>query len=403
MSKRIIVIGAGFAGMWSALASARLLDEVGRTDVEISLVAPEPELHVRPRLYEQNPSGMKAPLQEIFKAVGVKFIQGVVERIDVASQEVELVGVGADTSRRTLGYDRLVLATGSRLFRPQIPGLDEHAFNVDQVADAAQLEAHIANLASRPYSAARNTVVVAGGGFTGIETAAEMPARLREVFGEEAPVNVIVVERNSEIGPDLGAGPRPVIKQALGELGVKWKLGSGVETVDANGVTLENGERIDAATVIWTAGARASTLTAQIPAERDNFGRLHVDRNLKVKGVETVYAAGDVAYAATDDEGNFAMMSCQHAMNLGRSAGYNVAADLLGKTPIPYSQPKYVTCLDLGPWGAVYTEGWDRQVKLVGAEAKALKTRITTEWIYPPSADRAEALALADPRRIVVA
>ncbi|WP_454735849.1 NAD(P)/FAD-dependent oxidoreductase [Cupriavidus necator] len=403
MSKRILVIGAGFAGFWSALASARLLDKVGRTDVEIALVAPEPELHIRPRLYEQNPGAMKAPLQEIFKAVGIKFIQGVVERIDVASQEVELVEVGVDTTRRKLGYDRLVLATGSRLFRPQIPGLDQHAFNVDQVADAAQLEAHIASLASRPASAARNTVVVAGAGFTGIETAAEMPARLREVLGKDADVNVIMVERNTEVGPDLGAGPRPVITQALTELGVKWKLGSGVAAVDANGITLENGERIEAATVIWTAGARASMLTAQIPAERDNFGRLHVDRNLKVKGLDTVYATGDVACAATDDEGNYTMMSCQHAMALGRSAGHNVAADLLGETPIPYSQPKYVTCLDLGPWGAVYTEGWDRQVKLVGAEAKALKTQINTEWIYPPSADRAEALAWADPRRVVVA
>ena len=403
MSKRILVVGAGFAGFWSALASARLLDEVGCTDVEISLVAPEPELHVRPRLYEQNPGGMKAPLQEIFKAVGVKFIQGMVDRIDVARQEVEVAGVGIDALHRTLRYDRLVLAAGSRLFRPPIPGLDQHAFNVDQVADAARLEAHIASLAGRPESAARNTVVVAGGGFTGIETAAEMPARLREVFGAAAAVNVIVVERNGEIGPDLGAGPRPVITQALSELGVAWKLGAGVADVDANGVTLENGERIDAATVIWTAGARASALTAQIPAERDIFGRLHVDRNLKVKGVDGVFATGDVARAATDDEGNYTMMSCQHAMNLGRSAGHNVAADLLGLSPTPYSQPKYVTCLDLGPWGAVYTEGWDRQVKLVGAEAKALKTQINTEWIYPPSADRAEALALADPRRIVVA
>lgn len=219
------------------------------------------------------------------------------------------------------------------------------------MADAAQLEAHIASLASRPENAARNTVVVAGGGFTGIETAGETPARLREALDEAAAVNVIMVERDSEIGPDLGADPRPVITQALTELGVKWKLGTGVAAVDANGVTLENCERIDATTVIWTAGARASALTAQIPAERDNFGRLHVDRNLKVMGLDTVYATGDIAYAATDDEGNYAMMSCQHAQNMGRSAGYNVAADLLGKAPIPYSQAKYATCLDLGAVG----------------------------------------------------
>ncbi|SOZ34857.1 NAD(P)/FAD-dependent oxidoreductase [Cupriavidus neocaledonicus] len=403
MSKRILVIGAGFAGMWSALASARLLDQVGRTDVEIALVAPKPELHVRPRLYEQNPNGMKAPLQDIFQAVGVRFIQGKVEHIDVANQAVSVAGVGADTPRQLISYDRLVLAAGSRLFRPQIPGLDQHAFNVDQVADAAELEAHIHGLADRRESAGRNTVVIAGAGFTGIETAAEMPARLREVLGEDAAVSVIMVERNAAIGPDLGEGPRPVITQALTELGVTWKLGAGVAAVDAKGVTLENGERIEAETVIWTAGARASELTAQIPAERDNLGRLHVDRNLKVKGVEAVFATGDCAYAATDDEGNFAAMSCQHAMNLGRSAGHNVAADLVGAAPIPYSQPKYVTCLDLGPWGAVYTEGWNRQVKMTGGVAKALKTRINTEWIYPPSANREEALALADPRFIVVA
>lgn len=404
MTQHILVIGAGFAGTWSALASARLLDMVGRTDVEITLVAPEPALHVRPRLYEQNPGGMKAPLLDLFNTVGVRFIQGKAENIDVENRKVIVEGTGADTSRRELGYDRLVLAAGSRLFSPPIPGINEHAFNVDQIADATKLEAHIHGLANLPESAGRNTVVVAGAGFTGIETAAEMPARLREVLGEDAKVNVIMVERSDAIGPDLGPGPRPIITQALTELGVTWKLGSGVASIDARGVTLESGERIEADTVVWTAGARANTLTAQIPAERDAFGRLHVDSNLKVKGVDGVYATGDCARAATDDEGNHTMMACQHAISLGRSAGHNVAADLLGEEPIPYSQPKYVTCLDLGPWGAVYTEGWDRQVKLTGAEAKKLKTEINSVWIYPPSgANRAEALASADPSIVVVA
>ncbi len=167
-------------------------------------------------------------------------------------------------------------------------------------------------------------------------------------------------------------------------------------SVDENGLTTANGERIDAKTVIWTAGVRASALTQQIPAERDAFGRLHVDSHLRVKGVDTVFATGDVAYAATDDEGNHAAMSCQHATNLGRSAGHNVAADLLGLAPIPYSQPKYVTCLDLGPWGAVYTEGWERELKLVGADAKKVKGGINSEWIYSPSADRAHAPGTGD-------
>lgn len=401
MSKRIVVVGAGFAGMWSALSAARLLDEHGRTDVEITLVAPDAHLHVRPRLYEEGPANFRAPLKEIFDAVGVKFVQGTVERIDVGRRTVDVLGVNREPS--TLGYDRLVLATGSRLFRPSIPGLAEHTFSVDQTDEAVELETHIRNLAQQPDSVARNTVVVAGGGFTGIETAAEMPARLRAALGDNADVKVIVVERSEAIGPDLGAGPRPVIEQALRELGVTWKLGSGVTSVDAGGVTMADGQRIESHTVIWTAGLRASSLTAQIPGQRDATGRLHVDRNLAVKGVPGVYATGDVAYAATDDAGNHTMMSCQHAMNLGRSAGHNVAADLLGLERIPYSQPKYVTCLDLGPWGAVYTEGWDREVKLTGKEAKQLKHRINSEWIYPPRADREEAFAAADPLRIVVA
>ncbi|GAB7537552.1 NAD(P)/FAD-dependent oxidoreductase [Burkholderia sp. 22PA0099] len=403
MSKRILVIGAGFAGMWSALAAARLLDLRARTDIEITLVAPAAELHVRPRLYERNPRAMRAPLQPLFDAVGVRFVAGRVEAIDVARREVGVSGVEASAEHLRLGYDRLVLAAGSRLFRPEIPGLVSHAFNVDQVEDAAALEAHLHALAGRPAAKSRNTVVVAGAGFTGIETAAELPARLRAILGDAADVDVILVDREAELGPDLGPGPRPVITRALTELGVRWKLGSGVAFVDAQGVTLANGERIDAQTVVWTAGARASALTAQVPGEHDRFGRLHVDRDLKVTGVEAVYATGDCAYAATDEVGNHAAMSCQHAMNLGRSAGHNAAADLLGEAPLPYSQPKYVTCLDLGPWGAVYTEGWDRVVKMEGAQAKALKTQINSEWIYPPAANRAEALAAADPQRIVVA
>lgn len=403
MSQRILVIGAGFAGMWSALAAARLLDRTGRTDVEVALIAPAPELHVRPRLYEHDPKRMAVPLGDIFTTTGIRFIAGLVEQIDVEGRQVRVAAVGSDTSQQVIGYDRLVIAAGSRLHCPPIPGLKEHTFNVDQIAAAAELETHIHGLAARPHTVRRNTIVVAGAGFTGIETAAEMPARLRQALGDGTPVNVVMVERCADIGPDLGPGPRPTIVQALKELGVTWKLGSGVGKVDAHGVTLENGERIDADTVIWTAGARASSLTAQIPAARDNFGRLHVDANLQVKGLRDVFATGDCAYAATDDAGNHAAMSCQHAMNLGRSAGHNVAADLVGERFIPYSQPNYVTCLDLGPWGAVYTEGWDRQVKLSGALGKALKTTINTEWIYPPTGSRAELLASADPHRIVVA
>src|SRR4030095_6303766 len=101
MTQRILIIGAGFAGMWSALSAARLLDQA-KTDktVEIALIAPEPALHERPRLYEVRPD------------------------------EREVEAAGPDGKSFTVSYDRLVLATGSKLIEPPIPGLKEHSFNV---------------------------------------------------------------------------------------------------------------------------------------------------------------------------------------------------------------------------------------------------------------------------------
>jgi NADH dehydrogenase len=403
MTPSVVIIGAGFAGMWSALAAARARSRAGLADsaLDITVVAPEPFLHVRPRLYEPDPGSMRAPLAGLFEAVGVRFIAGTVERIDATGHEVALIDpTGGRSSRR---YDRLVLAAGSRLNLPPIPGLREHAFSVDQTKDAVALEAHIAGLGALPASAARDTAIVVGAGFTGIETATEMPGRLRAALGQNTQVKVLVIERADALGPELGPGPRPVITEALTSLGISWRLGTAVTAIDADGVTTDAGDRIAAKTVIWTAGPRASALTEQIPGTRDPLGRLHVDRNLRVIGAPEIFASGDVAFAATDDAGNHAMMSCQHAMNLGRSAGHNVAADLLGLPAIPYSQPKYVTCLDLGPWGAVYTEGWEREVKDSGARVKQLKHQINSEWIYPPPADRMLAFEAADPLRIVVA
>ncbi|NUU38756.1 NAD(P)/FAD-dependent oxidoreductase [Pseudomonas sp. C2B4] len=395
MKQQILIIGAGFGGVWSALSAARLLDKHDRNDVEITVLAPQAELRIRPRFYEPNVHNMKAPLNDLFDAVGVKFVQGSAETIDEKNKLVSFTKAAG--SQGKLSYDRLVLAAGSHLMRPPVEGMLEHAFDVDQIESAARLEAHLHALKNLPASAARNTVVVAGGGFTGIETATEMPARLRAVLGDNADIRVIVVDRAPQIAASLGDGIRPSIVEASEHLGIEWILDTSVTSVDAGGVTLADGQRIESSTVIWTVGFRASPLTEQVQGTRDHQGRLHVDQNLKVRGHADVFATGDVAYAATDDLGNFAAMSCQHAIALGRYAGNNVAAELLGVEPIAYSQPKYVTCLDLGAWGAVFTEGWDRQVKLVKQEAKELKTQINTVWIYPPAADRAAALAAADP------
>jgi NADH dehydrogenase len=335
----------------------------------------------------------------VFKAVDVRYEQGRVDVIDSASKSAMIVG--PDGMRRSLRYDRLVLAAGSQGFKPDIPGLAKYGFTVDQLDDAIALDHHLNALANRPSSAARDTAVVCGGGFTGIEVATEMPSRLRAILGPKANVRVIIVDRNEAIAPAMGPHPRPLIEKALREAGVETRLGVGVSALTESGVTLSDGQSIESATVIWAGGFRASPLTAQVPAERDRSGRLVVDRNLRVAAVPTIFAAGDTAQAATDDLGHLALMSCQHANRLGASAGFNAAADLLGVPLEPYQQKNYVTCLDLGPSDAVFTRGWDSQVELSGDKAKAMKREINTQWIYPPRANRADAFKAVEWARLV--
>ncbi|EIK95740.1 hypothetical protein PMM47T1_15181 [Pseudomonas sp. M47T1] len=395
MKQHILILGAGFGGLWTALGATRLFNQHGHRDTRVSVLAPQAELRIRPRFYEPDAHRLAAPIGDLLAAVDVDFIKGAAQAIDVAAKCVRYTD--AFGASQVCRYDKLVLATGSGLALPGAPGVAEHAFDVDQIEQAVRLENHLKALARQPESRGRNTVVVAGGGFTGIETATQMPGRLRAILGEQANIDVIIVDRGAQVGASMGAEIAESIAQASDALGVSWRLQSSVVAVDAQGVTLEDGQCIEAHTVIWTTGVRAHGLTAQVPGERDGLGRLHVDVNLKVIGQHDIYATGDVAHAATDELGNHALMTCQHAIMLGRFSGHNVAAQVLGVEPLPYRQPKYVTCLDLGAWGAVYTEGWDRQVKLVREEAKALKTQINTVWIYPPAADRDAAWAAADP------
>jgi NADH:ubiquinone reductase (H+-translocating) len=397
---RLVIIGAGFAGMYAALSASRLRDIQGASPdhLEIALVAPQPTLVVRPRLYEPKPETLTAPLLNLFKAIDVVYVRGSAETVDTKVREVGIAATGG--KRTTISYDRLVVATGSRLFRPSIPGLAEHGFSVDSLDDAIALDKHLRGLARHPATNGRDAVVVVGGGFTGIEAATEMARRLRESLGRNAKPRVIIVERNKAVAPDMGEAARPVIEDALRQACVETRLGVGVTSLDKSGVTLSDGERIETETVIWAAGIRAAPLTAQFAAKRDSFGRLLVDRELRVPGVAGVFATGDAARAACDDLGNYALMSCQHATRMGAFAGNNAAAELLGAPTRPYQQKAYVTCLDLGEAGALFTRGWERKVEMIGDQAKKTKQQINTVWIYPPLAERAAALASADPERV---
>lgn len=388
---RVLVLGSGFAGLWAALGAARRLDEleVPQGSVEVTVISSQPYHDIRVRNYEADLSPCRIPLRDLLDPVGVGHITADVTGIDTSA------GTVSTADGAVLGYDRLVLAVGSRVVKPDIPGLAEFGFDVDTYDGAMRLQAHIRGLADRAEDPARATAVVVGAGLTGIETASELPAMLSDALG--VTPRVVLVDRNPHVGSDMGESARPVIEAALADNKVDTMTGLGVTAVDEGSVTLSSGEVVPAATVVWCAGMRANPLTAQLGVPCDRLGRVAVDDHLRVEGVDGVFAAGDVAAARMDDE-HLSVMSCQHGRPMGRYAGYNVISDLLGVPMLSLRIPWYVTVLDLGPAGAVYTEGWDRRVISRGAEAKATKQVINGERIYPPlTGDRAALLAAAAP------
>jgi len=394
MSK-ILVIGGGFAGLWAAAGAVRTRRNAGAPDdaIEVTLVDAGDDIVIRPRLYEAGPERMRVPLDRVLGPIGVRRVAATVTAIDTAARRV--IALGRDGAPAHLDYDRLVLAAGSRVIRPGIEGA-QHLFDVDTLPAAAALDAHIGHLTGHPDLEGRFTAVVIGAGFTGIEVATELPGRLRAVAGKD-PVRVVLVERLDTVGPELGPGPRPEIMSALTHAGVELRLATEVRSADPAGAVMADGTRIPAGTLVWTAGMRASALTEQVPGQRDQLGRLEVDEHLRVIGAEDVFAAGDTA-AALAEPGHVVMQSCQHAVPQGKHAGANVAADLLGLPLVSFAPDPYVTCLDLGSYGAVLTTGWDRQVAQTRADAKDLKRKINAEWIYPPVDDAATILRHADHR-----
>lgn len=389
---RVLVLGSGFAGLWVALGAARRLDELGASgSVDITVVSPKPFHDIRVRNYEADLRPCRIPLQGLLDPAGVGHLSAEVTGIDTSTATVRT----ADGA--TLGYDRLVLAVGSRVVKPELPGLAQFGYDVDTFDGATRLQVHIGGLVGRASDPATATAVVVGAGLTGIEIASELPRRLSDALGPAVTPRVILVDRNPHVGSDMGESARPVIEEALAESKVETMTGVGVTAVDERSVTLSSGEVIAAATLVWCAGMRANPLTAQFGVACDRLGRLNVDDYLRVEGVDGVFAAGDVAAAKMDDK-HTSVMSCQHGRPMGRYAGYNVISDLLGAPMLSLRIPWYVTVLDLGPAGAVYTEGWDRRVVSRGAEAKATKRVINGERIYPPlTGDRAALLAAAAP------
>jgi NADH:ubiquinone reductase (H+-translocating) len=383
---RLVIVGGGFAGVWAAMGAAAVLRKRDAEErVAVTLVSPDGMLVIRPRLYEADLRGACVPLDRVLSPLRVDLRRAEVSTIDVDRRVVTLIG----SDGGELSYDQLVLCAGSRLQLPPAPGV--HC--ADSYRQAVSMHRAVSALSDRPD--ARFEAVVVGGGFTGLEVAAELSDMLRgaarQAGARPAEVPVRLIEQAPLVAPEFGPRARAVIEPALGSLGVQIRTGVPVSSADGGGVRLDGGERMETDLTVWTAGPRASALNGQLGVPLDTLGRVPVDPQLAT-GVDGVWVAGDAARVGVDRE-HLALMSCQHAMPQGRQAGANAAAVLAGGVVKNYRQPLYLTCLDLGSAGALLTAGFERNTILAsGADAKRFKRFINRSLIYPPAGASADAL-----------
>ena len=203
-AKEIVVLGSGFAGLWAALGAARRLDEldVAPGAIGVTMISSRPFHDIRVRNYEADLTPSRIPLGDILGPVGVSHIAADVTAINPSARTVTYSG-------GLHNYDRLVVALGSELVKPNISGLAEFGFDIDTFDSATKLSRHLAALADGPADSAADTVVVVGAGLTGIETACEMPARL--LHASRRTARVVLIDRHRSVGSDMGEFARQVI------------------------------------------------------------------------------------------------------------------------------------------------------------------------------------------------
>lgn len=396
MKKKLLIIGGGFAGFWSAMSAIRQSRELKKEEeLDITLINPDNYLTIRPRLYEVSLTGLRVALDQYLIPLGINQVIG---KADVIDPKAKLVTVSTAQGTHQYEYDYLILASGSQLKGINIPGF-KYTFNMDTFDNAQTLEDHMIKLAKNNFSdKGADTFVIVGGGLTGLEAATSIEEKanlLRSVHsGAHVAFKIILIDRGEQIAGIYASEAQSYIIDTLNKKNVTTLSGTTATAITADKIILSDGTEIPTQTVIWCAGMVASPLTSFLDGDRDTFGRLQVDQFLKLPAYHEVIVAGDVANVPVDGDGNVSLMACQFSMDLGKWAGHNAINDLFSAQLIPYANNRYVTCLDLGQDDGLFTTGWERNLLYKGREGKDIKEQINQQLIYPGTVEESVAASM---------
>jgi len=338
---RIVILGGGFGGIYTALELDKSLAR--NPNVEVTLINKENFFLFTPMLHEVAASDLDVthivnPIRKMLKHV--RLFNGDVEFVDM-NRKIVVVSHGDESHSHEIEYDHLVFGLGSITNFFGIPGLADRALTMKTLGDAIDLRNRmIEHLEEADFECSIGvrehllTFVVAGGGFAGVETVAGMNDFLREAsefyshLGEQ-DIRVVLVHPGEIILPELGPKLGSYAQEKLAERGVEIHVKKRVAGLSGRGVELNDGTIIPSKILIWTAGTSSNPLIQSLPCNMEH-GKVVVDRYMEVPMWPGVWALGDCAYVLDPKSGKPYPPTAQHALRQGKVLARNILASIEG-------------------------------------------------------------------------
>jgi NADH dehydrogenase len=389
------VLGGGFAGAWVA----RLLGKRGAT-----IVSPESSMLFTPLLPEAA-SGTLEPRHAVvplrMMCPHAELVLGCATGLDEDGRRVQ---VETDVGSIELGYEHLVVALGAVTRTFPIPGLTEHGVGFKTLADAIHLRNHVlrqledAESETDPARVERHlSYVFIGGGYAGVEALAELHDLVRDALRYYPSLRHVrqrwaLVDVAPRILAEIPTKLGEYAAEQLTRRGIGIWTDTRLESVDDGCVLLSSGERIEARTLVWTAGVKASPLLAELGLPLEERGRVIVNEFLQVNGRTNVWALGDAAAApnrATPERVD--PPTCQHALRQARRVAKNVIAAQRGRDLEPYRYRMLGQAATLGRYKGIADvsgvrlsgfPGWffTRTYHLMQLPLASRKLRVVADW-----------------------
>lgn len=333
--KRIVIIGGGFAGLYTALELEKRLKR--ETEVSVTLLSSENFFLFTPMLPEAGASSIAtrhivSPLRKLLRRT--RFAEVNVESIDLRAQTVA-ARHSITGSPRQFNYDYLVLTMGGVTNYFNVQGAAEHSIPFKTLGDAIYVRNHtidaLEEAAVEPERAGELlTFAVVGGGLTGVEVVGALNDFVREAAMyypeiDRKQIRVMLVEAGPRLMPELNEKLGAFSARVLGERGVDVRTNTAVVKVEPDGFTLSTGEHIKTQTLIWGAGIAPNPLIAHLDLAKER-GRVLVNQYLEVEGLQNVWALGDCAHIINPKTGKPHPPTAQHAVREGKRAARNIAS-----------------------------------------------------------------------------